>query len=180
MLRLSVLYRDVVATAAGRLEISPRYGAQCCQGGRNPMSGLITGLVLVALGVLAAASSVVARRPDARAYIELLLPYQGWFGFITCLWGAWIIINAIINLNWFSYVPVWWMTYLATGLLIASLGLLLGYALLTKFIFNHSAKAAQRGEQIRAIIVPYQITLGYAAIVLGLWTIVATFLYRIT
>jgi hypothetical protein len=180
MLRLSVLYRDVVATAAGRLEISPRYGVLYCQGGRNPMSGLITGLVLVALGVLAAASSVVARRPDARAYIELLLPYQGWFGFITCLWGAWIIINAIINLNWFSYVPVWWLTYLATGVLIASLGLLLGYALLTKLILSHSAQAAQRGEQIRAIIVPYQIVLGYAAIVLGLWTIVATFLYRIT
>jgi hypothetical protein len=144
------------------------------------MSGLITGLVLVVLGVLAAASSVVARRPDARAYIEMLLPYQGWFGLITCLWGAWIIINAIINLNWFSYVPVWWLTYLATGVLIASLGLLLGYALLTKLILNRSAQAAQRGEQIRAIIVPYQIVLGYAAIVLGLWTIVATFLYRIT
>ena len=35
------------------------------------------------------------------------------------------------------------------------------------------------GEQIRAAIVPYQTVLGYAAIVLGLWTIVATFLYRI-
>jgi len=132
------------------------------------MSGLITGLVLLALGALAAASSIVARRPDAKAYIELMIPYQGWFGFITCLWGAWTIINAIINLNWFGYVPVWWLTYLATGVLIASLGLLLGYALLTKLIFSHNAKAAQRGEQIRAAIVPYQTVLGYAAIVLGL------------
>jgi hypothetical protein len=173
------LYRDVVATAAGRLEISPQCGAKYCQKERNRMSGLITGLVLLALGALAAASSIVARRPDAKAYIELMVPYQGWFGFITCLWGAWIIINAIINLNWFGYVPVWWLTYLATGVLIASLGLLLGYALLTKLIFSHNASAAQRGEQIRAAIVPYQTVLGYAAIVLGLWTIVATFLYRI-
>ena len=118
------------------------------------MSGLITGLVLLALGALAAASSIVARRPDAKAYIEMMVPYQGWFGFITCLWGAWIIINAIINLNWFGYVPVWWLTYLATGVLVASLGLLLGYALMTKLIFSHNAQAAQRGEQIRAIILP--------------------------
>ena len=111
------------------------------------MSGLITGLVLLALGALAAASSIVARRPDAKAYIELMVPYQGWFGFITCLWGTWTIINAIINLNWFGYVPVWWLTYLATGVLIASLGLLLGYALLTKFIFSHSAQAAQRNRK---------------------------------
>ena len=142
------------------------------------MSGLITGLILLALGALAAASSIVARRPDAQAYIDKMVPYQGWFGFITCLWGAWIIINAIINLNWFSYVPVWWLTYLATGIINASLGLLLGYALLTKFIFSHNDSAAQRGEQICVAIVPYQTMLGYAAIVLGLWTIVATFLFR--
>src|SRR5262245_58481694 len=143
------------------------------------MSGLITGLVLVVLGVLAAASSIVARRPDARVYIDKLLPYQGWFGFIACLWGIWIIISAILNLNWFSYVPVWWLTYLATGALIASLGLLLGYALLTKFILSHSAEAVRRGEHLRLSIVPYQIMLGYAAVILGLWTIVATFIYRI-
>jgi hypothetical protein len=143
------------------------------------MSGLITGLVLVALGVLAAASSIVARRPDAQTYIDKLVPYQGWLGFIACLWGVWIIISAIINLNWFSYVPVWWLTYLATGALIAALGLLLGYALLTKFILSHNAEAVRRGEQLRLSIVPYQIMLGYAAIILGLWTVVATFLYRI-
>jgi len=165
------LYLDVVATAAGRLEIVKKE--------RNPMSGLLTGIVLLALGALAAASSIVARRPDAKVYMELMIPYQGWFGFITCLWGAWTIINAIINLNWFGYVPVWWLTYLATGVLIASLGLLLGYALLTKFLFSHNVQAAQRGEQIRAAIVPYQTVLGYVAIGLGLWTIVATFLYRI-
>ncbi|MBT1510019.1 hypothetical protein KIP88_05835 [Bradyrhizobium sp. SRL28] len=179
MLTSPSLYLDVVATAAGRLEMSPQYVRNVVKKERNPMSGLITGLVLLALGALAAASSIVAKRPDAKAYIEMMIPYQGWFGFITCLWGAWTIISAIINLNWFSYVPVWWLTYLATGILIASLGLLLGYALLTKHIFSRSAEAAQRGEQIRAIIVPYQTVLGYAAIVLGLWTIVATFLYRI-
>jgi len=141
--------------------------------------GLITGLVLVALGVLAAASSIVARRPDAQIYIDKLVPYQGWLGFIACLWGVWIIISAIINLNWFSYVPVWWLTYLATGALIAALGLLLGYALLTKFILSHNAEAVRRGEQVRLSIVPYQVMLGYAAVILGLWTIVATFLYRI-
>ena len=143
------------------------------------MLGLVTGLVLVVLGVLAAASSLVARRPDAQVYIDRLVPYQGWLGFIACLWGVWIIINAILNLNWLNYVPGWWLTYAATGALIAALGLLLGYALLTKFIFSHSTEAVRRGEQVRLGIVPYQVVLGYAAILLGLWTIVATFLYRI-
>ena len=170
---------DVVPAAAGRLKHRSNRVQYVVKKERNSMSGLITGLILLALGALAAASSIVARRPDAQAYIDKMVPYQGWFGFITCLWGAWIIINAIINLNWFTYVPVWWLTYLATGVINATLGLLLGYALLTKFIFSHNDTAAQRGEQIRVAIVPYQTMLGYAAIGLGLWTIVATFLYRI-
>jgi hypothetical protein len=143
------------------------------------MLGLVTGAVLIALGVLAAASSIVAKRADAQVYIDKLVPYQGWLGFIACLWGIWIIISAILNLNWFTHVPIWWLTYVATGALIAALGLLLGYALLTKFVLSHSAEAVRRGEQLRLGIVPYQVTLGYVAIVLGIWTILAVFLYRI-
>ena len=147
------------------------------------MSGLVTALatalVLIALGVLAAASSIVAKRPDAQVYIDKLVPYQGWLGLIACLWGIWIIITAILNLNWFTFVPIWWLTYAATGALIAALGLLLGYALLTKFILSHSAEAVRRGEQLRLGIVPYQVMLGYVAIVLGIWTILATFIYSI-
>jgi hypothetical protein len=136
-------------------------------------------VVLVVLGALAAATSIVAKRPDAQVYLDKLVPYQGWLGLIACLWGAWIIITVILNLNWFTYVPVWWLTYAATGALIAALGLLLGYALLTKFILSHSAEAVRRGEQLRLGLVPYQVMLGYVAIALGLWTILATFLYRI-
>jgi hypothetical protein len=143
------------------------------------MMGLVTGIVLLALGVLAAASSIVAKRPDAQVYIDRLVPFQGWLGFLACIWGIWIIINAILNLNWISYVPVWWLTYAATGAVIAILGLLLGYALLTQFIFSHNAAAARRGEQIRLSMVPYQVSLGYVAIFLGLWTIIATFMYRV-
>jgi hypothetical protein len=154
------------------------------------MLGLVTGAVLIALGVLASASSIVGSsaltrvfrrdmRPDAQVYIDKLVPYQGWLGFIACLWGIWIIISAVLNLNWFSYVPIWWLTYAATGALIAALGLLLGYALLTKFVLSHNAEAVRRGEQVRLSVVPYQVTLGYVAIVLGIWTIVAAFFYRI-
>jgi hypothetical protein len=143
------------------------------------VTALVTALVLIALGVLAAASSIVAKRPDAQVYIDKLVPYQGWLGLIACLWGVWIIITAILNLNWFSYVPIWWLTYAATGALIAALGLLLGYALLTKFMLSHSAEALRRGEQLRLGIVPYQVMLGYVAIVLGIWTILATFIYSI-
>jgi len=139
--------------------------------------GLFTGIILLALGVLAASASIVAKRPDAQAYIDKLVPYQGWLGFITCIWGVWIIISAVLNLGWLGIIPIWWITYAATGVLEFCLGLLLGYALLTKCLLSKNAEAMKRGEQIRMKIVPYQVTLGYASILVGIWTIVANFMF---
>jgi hypothetical protein len=141
--------------------------------------GLITGIVLVALGLLAASSSIVARRPDAQSYIDALVPYQGWLGFITCLWGVWIVFNAVLHLDLLRYAPIWWITLAGSGALEFALGLLLGYALLTKFLLSRNAEAMKRGEQVRLSLVPYQTTLGYLAIMLGLWTVVATFMFHV-
>jgi hypothetical protein len=141
--------------------------------------GLITGLVLIALGMLAASSGIVARRPDAQRYIDALVPYQGWLGFVACLWGIWIIFNAVLHLDWIGYVPIWWITFALTGALEFAIGLLLGYALLTKYLLSRNAEATRRGEQMRLTLVPYQTTLGYVAIVLGMWTIVAMIRFRV-
>jgi ABC-type Na+ efflux pump permease subunit len=141
--------------------------------------GLITGIVLIVLGGLAASSSIVARRPDAQSYIDALVPYQGWIGFITCIWGVWIIFNAVLHLSWLGSIPIWWVTFAATGALEFALGLLLGFALLTKYLLSRNAEALRRGEQVRLSLVPYQTTLGYVAIVLGIWTVLAPLLLRV-
>jgi len=138
---------------------------------------LLFGLVLLALGVLAASSSIVAKRPDAQAYIDKLVPYQGWLGFIACIWGVWAIIDAVLLLGLLTSFPIWWITLAATAALTFSLGLLLGYGLLTKYLLSKNAEAMKRGEQLRMKLVPYQVNLGWIAIVLGIWTIVANFLF---
>ncbi|MBV9522288.1 MAG: hypothetical protein JO010_05820, partial [Alphaproteobacteria bacterium] len=106
--------------------------------------GLFAGLVLLVLGILAAASSIVAKRPDAQASIDKLVPYQGWIGFIACLWGIWIIISAVLNLSLLGFAPIWWITLAATGVLEFALGLLLGYGLLTQYLLSKNAEAMKR------------------------------------
>ena len=138
---------------------------------------LFTGIVLLVLGILAAAASIVAKRPDAKQYIEKLVPYQGWIGFIACIWGVWIIISSVLNLGVIGRIPLWWLTYAATGVLEFTLGLLLGYALLTKYLLNRNAEAMKRGEEVRAKLVPYQVKLGYASIAVGLWAVVGNFVW---
>jgi hypothetical protein len=135
--------------------------------------GLLTGIILLVLGVLASASSIVAKRPGAKEAIDKLVPFQGWIGLVCCLWGVWIIINAVLNLNWLGIVPIWWLTFLATGVLEFAVGLLLGYALLSQFLLSKNPEATKRGEEVRAMLAPYQTMLGYASIAVGIWTIFA-------
>ena len=67
--------------------------------------GLITGIVLIILGTLAASSFIVARRPEAAGLIATLSRYQGWLGFVFCLWGIWTTIHAVMNLSWLGSTP---------------------------------------------------------------------------
>jgi hypothetical protein len=134
--------------------------------------GLITGIVLLILGVLAASTSIIAKRPDAQKYIEMLRPYQGWVGFAGCLWGLWIILRSIWHLNLLGWAPLWWLTYAIGGVLLAGLGFLMGYPLLQQYILSKHPEMTKQGEAALAKLTPYQITLGYIGIAFAIWTII--------
>ena len=62
--------------------------------------GLFTALWMMLLGVLGAANLIIAKKPDAKEIIGKISPYQGWIGAISAVWGAVIIIHAVLNLRW--------------------------------------------------------------------------------
>lgn len=139
--------------------------------------GLINGLWLAMLGVLGAASLIIARKPDARSLIEKLAPYQGWIGALSALWGLWGIVSAVLHVRWLEFVPVYWITYLADAVLLAALGLLLGVGVFKSFIKDGAANA--KLDQVIARLAPYQGTLGLVAIGVGLWMVVSGLLFRV-
>jgi hypothetical protein len=135
--------------------------------------GLIAGIWLAVLGVLAASNLIIARKPEAKELIAKLTPYQGWIGAISALWGVWIIIHAILNLGWLTAAPIWWATYLADGVIQAALGLLLGIGILKTFI--KQPQAVEKMDEMAARLAPKQGMLGLVAIGLGAWVIIAGF-----
>lgn len=137
--------------------------------------GIVAAIVLFVCGALAASSLVIAKKPNAKELLDKLVPFQGWIGFVVCLWGLWIVIHALINAGVISVVPVWWVTYLLTGLISAGLGFLLGYGLLSKFILSKNPTAAAKGEEILAKLTKIQIPLGVAGMVWGIWSLISTF-----
>lgn len=139
--------------------------------------GIVNGLWLVVLGVLGAASLIVARRPDAQEAIAKLAPYQGWIGAISAIWGVWGIIYSVLNIGWLATNAIYWITYLSDSVLSVGLGLLLGVGVLKTFIKDPTAQSKMDGTITK--LAPYQGTLGLAAIGVGLWMVIASILFGV-
>jgi hypothetical protein len=129
---------------------------------------LITTAIIVVGGILAAASLIVARKPNAKDLIDKLTPYQGWTGVVMAFWGVWGIINSLRFLSVLSAAPITWIFALSASVIMLAVGFLLGFGLLTKWTLSGSPAAQLRGQQLRAKLAPMQGTLGILAIAVGL------------
>ena len=139
--------------------------------------GLVNGLWLVVLGVLGASNLIIAKKPEAKELIGKLAPYQGWIGVVSALWGAWGIVQAILNFRWFSYVPVYYLAFTADAVLSVGLGLLLGVGVMKTFATGPQVHA--RLDQMIARLAPKQGTMGIVAIGVGAWMIIASFMWHV-
>lgn len=139
--------------------------------------GIVNGIWLVVLGVLGAASLIVARRPDAKDVIAKLAPYQGWIGAVSAVWGVWGVISMVLNITWMTSFPIYWFTYLADSVLSVCLGLLLGVGVLKTFIKDATAQGKM--DETITKLAPYQGTLGLAAIGVGVWMAIASVLFGV-
>lgn len=139
--------------------------------------GLINGLWLAVLGVLGASSIIIAKKPDAKEVIAKLAPYQGWIGVVSAFWGAWGVIQSVLHMgSWLKYAPILWLTWLADAVLLLALGFILGVGTMKTFIKD--PKANEKMDQTLEKLLPYQGKLGLVAIGVGIWMILAGFMWR--
>ncbi len=138
---------------------------------------MIYGLTLIILGLLAAPSLLLSRKPEAGEWLRKITPYQGWIGIVFSFWGIWGIILCILNLGVLSSSPIWWITWMVNSVLEASLGFLLGYGLTSQLILSKNETAKEKGEQLLKKLSPMQGKLGLLVIIIGGWTVVASLLF---
>lgn len=136
---------------------------------------IVNGLWLAVLGALAASNLIIAKRPDAADALAKLAPYQGWMGAISALWGIFGIISSVLGIALLSVWPILWITGLANAVILAALGLLLGVGVLKTFIKAPEAQAKM--DETIAKLAPKQGVLGLVGIGLGVWMILASFMF---
>ena len=140
---------------------------------------MIWGITLILLSIIAVPSLILAKKPNAKELLEKIEPYQGWIGIVFCFWGIWGIITAILNLGWLSVAPIWWITFLAGNLIAAVLGFMLGFGLINKMFLSKNETAKAKAEELRSKLAPKQGKLGIFGIIVGIWMIVASFLFSV-
>lgn len=134
------------------------------------------GITLIFLGILAAPSLILSRKPDADKILSKITPYQGWIGIIFFFWGIWGIITSLLTIGLIGWMPIWWFTLLIGSFMEMILGFILGYGLIAKYIFSRSEAAKEKGAAIIAKLAPVQGILGLIGIIVGIWVIIASFL----
>ncbi|MBU2893050.1 hypothetical protein KO495_06885 [Colwellia sp. D2M02] len=138
---------------------------------------MIYGIALILLSLLAVPSLILSKRPDAKDVLAKIAPYQGWIGVVFCFWGLWGIIAAVLNLGLLTSAPIWWITWLASSVVEAILGFMLGYNLINKYVLSKSEEGAKKGEELLAKLAPMQGKVGLVGLCLGVWTIIASLLF---
>lgn len=133
-------------------------------------------IILIALGIAAASSLIVAKKPNAKDLLDKLVPFQGWLGVIVCIIGIWRVIEGILNINILSIAPLVWIIWMVVAVVELVLGFIMGFGLLNTYLFSRNAKTEEKGQQLIARLQPLQVKFGIAAIVIGILAIIGTFL----
>ena len=141
---------------------------------------MIYGITLILLSIIAVPSLILSRKPNAKELLEKVEPFQGWIGLIFCVFGIWGIIQALLHMGWLTTVPIWWLTLLAGSVVQAGLGFMLGYPMINKLLLTNNAAAQDKAERLRTKIAPQQGRLGVLGIIVGVWMIIASFVFVVS
>jgi len=120
-------------------------------------------LLLIAAGILAASSLIIAKKPDAKQLIEKIAPFQATLGIILLGWGLYnffIVVGPGLMIKFLSAFPLLGITL--WGMLVSSilLGIMFGMPMVAKM----SAGGAAKGEQMAKKMAPFQVIIGLVAI----------------
>jgi len=140
--------------------------------------GWIFIILLFVCGALAAKDYIIAKKPNTKELIDKIGPYQDWIGVVAFIAG----VGATINLLWWigvglDYFPLMWVTRLVGGLLLAALGFLLGFALISKYVLSQSEKSAQKGLEYKDKLAKFQVKLGIAGMIVAVLAVIVFFMH---
>ncbi len=130
---------------------------------------LLTLLLLALLGLLGIAGWLKAKRPDTDRHLQPIEQFESWIGGAGLLWGILILLRWLSTLGAMSVTSGATLVTLLTALVIIALSLILALPLL-RSMFG-SGDFMNKIAQFTDRMAPYKIGLGFACLVLVLYSV---------
>ncbi|MBP6631140.1 MAG: hypothetical protein KBG28_07590 [Kofleriaceae bacterium] len=121
-------------------------------------------LLLLAGGIIAISGLIIAKKPEAKAMLDNLLPFQGFIGVGLLVFG---VLGLIVNLGDLSAILKFWPLFGAIFIIAMVTEILLGFFLgmpqIAKWIPGQSP-AEQKAMEMHQKLAPLSVLLGVVAL----------------
>jgi hypothetical protein len=125
-------------------------------------------ILLIVTGALAAYSGIVRTWPNFRQGLDRIMPYKEWVAIPALIWGIWNLLRILAHLGMMTMLPaVWLIILLLANAAAVVLGFILSYEWIAQYLLTNVPNARRRGEEWRSKLLPRQVAVGWAGIVLG-------------
>jgi hypothetical protein len=131
---------------------------------------LIDLILLVLLGVLGITSWLKTSQPKVGAQLAPLESVSGWIGLAGLIWGIILLLRWIAAIGAFSFAPGMMLIALAVALIISALSLILALPTLRTLLGSNDF--TNKMADLAGKLGPYKVGLGFACLVLALYSIV--------
>jgi hypothetical protein len=139
------------------------------------MSGLLLPLIAIIAGMLAAASVVIKKMPDAANLIEKIKPYEAGIGAAALVLGLLRLLT--INIA-FKIGLIWGLVSASCIASCIIMGFLLGYPVLQNLLLDElSEDAKAKSIEIYERLTPYKVTSGLVAMGTGIYLLLIRFIF---
>lgn len=126
---------------------------------------MLSAIIAILGGIIATSTLIVAKKPNAKELLNKLTPYQGWIGIILTFLGVWGIIQAFLSIETIGFS---WSIALVVSVVEFIVGFLLAYSLISKYLLEKNETAKEKGQELRAKLVIYQVPAGIILIVVAI------------
>jgi hypothetical protein len=130
-------------------------------------------VLLILLGILGIASWLKTRQPKLGGQLGPLESVSGWIGLIGLIWGVILLLRWIGAVGAFNFAPGMMLIALAVALVVTALSLILALPVLRSLLGSNdfTNKMAQLADKLG----PYKVGLGFACLLLALYSLVMRF-----
>jgi hypothetical protein len=125
---------------------------------------IISAVLGIGGGLLAMSSLIISKSPNAAAQLAKLAQYQGYIGMTMFFWGAWELFESLTSMGLLAGHALSWIFWLAMGVADFTVGIILGFGLISTYAFRGNAMAIEKGNALRNTLVKFQVPLGALAV----------------